>query len=185
VKAIASYGLAIIGIGIVLGAIVRALASNLNYASGKLMLINLLRTNPNHAHNICRTMSGSFFEAIGSALDIAAMTRSNDPKVVTVATLASYDAIGGAVVQKMKQLVMGAKMGLGAAGGALMIQIAGGTYPIPIILIAILCGGGLLFLMYRQSELESTIVLARREILPEVDRAFIDGRYVLPPLPQM
>jgi len=183
VKEVLSYALGFIGVGILVGAVIRALAANLNYASGKLMLINLLRTNPNRAHDVCKTMSGSFFEPIGEALGTAAMMRSQDPKVVTGATVAAYDAAGKAVVQKKKQLLMGAKMGIGAAVGGLMIQASGGKYPVVLILCAVACGAGLVFLMLRQMEIERTIVLARRDILPEVDRAFIDGRYVLPPPP--
>jgi hypothetical protein len=183
VKEVASYALAIVGVGIIVGAIVRALAANLNYASGKLMLINLLRTNPNRAQDVCKTMSGSFFEAVGEALATGALMRSQDPKVITAATVASFDATGKAVVAKTKQLLTGAKMGLGAAAGGLIIQMSGGKYPPLLIIAAVLCGGGYVFLMMRQVEIERTIVLARRDLLPEIDRAFIDGRYVLPPLP--
>jgi hypothetical protein len=38
-------------------------------------------------------------------------------------------------------------------------------------------------LFFYKQEVDRTMILARAEILPEVDRAFVEGRYVFPPLP--
>jgi hypothetical protein len=38
-------------------------------------------------------------------------------------------------------------------------------------------------MFFFKAEIDRCMVRARAEILPEVDRAFVDGRYVFPPMP--
>jgi hypothetical protein len=164
-------------------AVVRTLASNLKYIYTRPLLINALRTNANHAEMLCKSSPDSYFGAIGAAIKTAAMMRSREHNVVSGATVPAYDAAGMAVSMRWKQLVGRVKLALIASGGAVMIGLSKGMPPILVILLAVGVAIGFLWLYFYKAEIDRCIILARAEILPEVDRAFVDGRYVLPPLP--
>jgi hypothetical protein len=182
VKTLLAYGLAIAGLGMVLVPLSSAFKGNLKYLHARVMMINLLRSNPNHAETMCKTMPGTFMEAIGAAIKTAAMMGgTRDPKVIASATVPTYDATATGVSMKWKTMIGKAKLGLMAAGGGMAIALASGVWPAFVILIGLAAGGGFVYLLVRKSEIDSSILQARAEVLPEVDRAFIDGRYVLPP----
>src|SRR5262249_61422892 len=102
--------LAAVGLGMLGMAVARALASNLSYAASRLMLTNLLRTNPNQAEAACRNMKGTLFEAIGAAMKIGAMCAgTNDLKIISSATLPGYDGTASAINAQWKMLLGKAK----------------------------------------------------------------------------
>lgn len=164
-------------------AVARTLASNLKYIYTKPLLINALRTNANHAEKLCKSSPDSYFGAIAAALKTGAMVRSRDPKVLVTATIPAYDAAGMAVSMKWKQLVGRVKLAMMAAGGGIVIGLSKGVPPILVIVLAAAVGLGFVWLYFYKAEIDRCIILARAEILPEVDRAFVDGRYALPPAP--
>ena len=164
-------------------AVVRTLASNLKYIYTRPLLINALRTNANYAEQLCKTRPDSYYGAIGAAIKTAGMCRSREFKVVNGATLPSYDGQVTVVSMKWKQLLGRVKLGLMAAGGALALGLSSGVPPIPVIVLAAAVGIGFLWLYLFKAEIDRCMILARAEILPEVDRAFVEGRYVFPPAP--
>lgn len=180
---VGSYLLAIVGFVMMATAVARTLTSNLKYIYTRPLLINALRANANHAERLCKTAPESYFGAIGAAIKIAAMTRSRDPKVVSSATVPSYDAAAMQVSMRWKQLLGRVKLAGMAAGGAIIIGMSSGVPPILVIVLAAGVGIGFLWLFFYKAEVDRCMLLARAEILPEVDRAFVDGRYELPPLP--
>ena len=165
-------------------AIARTLTSTPKYIYTRPLLINALRTNANHAEQLCKSKPESYFGAIGAALKTAGMTQSRDAKVVAGATVPSYDAAAMAISMKWKQLLGRVKLGLMAAGGALVLGMSAGVPPIFVIVLAVGVGIGFLWLFFYKAEIDRCMLLARAEILPEVDRAFVEGRYVFPPMPQ-
>jgi hypothetical protein len=165
-------------------AVARTLASNLKYMYTRPLLINALRTNANHAEALCKSSPESYWGAVGAAIKTAGMIGSRDPKVLVTATLPAYDAAGMAVSMKWKQLVGRVKLALMAAGGALALGLSKGVPPIPVIVLSVGVGVGFLWLYFYKEEVDRCILRARVEILPEVDRAFVDGRYVFPPAPR-
>jgi hypothetical protein len=183
VATLASYGLAILGFIMMATAVARTLASNLKYMYTRPLLINALRTNANHAEQLCKTSPDSYFGAIGAAIKTAALIGSRDPKILVTATAPAYDATGMTVSMKWKQLVGRVKLALMAAGGALMVGMSTGVPPILVMVLSASVGIGFLWLYFYKAEVDSCIIRARAEILPEVDRAFADGRYVFPPAP--
>src|SRR5262249_30761258 len=76
VATVASYGLAILGFVMMASAVLRTLASNLKYVYTRPLIINALRTNANHAENLCKTAPDSYFGAIGAALKTGGLVRS-------------------------------------------------------------------------------------------------------------
>jgi hypothetical protein len=184
VKTVLSYVLAFGGLGMLLLVVVPALATNLSYPASRLMLTNLLRTNPNRAEIVCRSMKKTFFEAIGAAIKSAAMVGVTDPAVIETATRPAYDAIGQAGVAHWKGLVGKIKLAVLAAVGGLVLAIS--AHAMPIILIVLLAAAVvacIALLLVRKAAIERSIVLARADVLPEVERAFAEGRYVRPPGP--
>jgi hypothetical protein len=183
VATVGAYLLAIVGFGIMASAVARTLTSNLKYIYTRPLLINALRTNANHAEQLCKTRPDSYYGAIGAAIKTAAMCQSRDLKVVNGATVPSYDAQVMVVSMKWKQLLGRVKLGLMAAGGALALGLSAGAPPILVIVLAVSVGIGFVWLYFFKAEVDRCMILARAEILPEVDRAFADGRYVFPPKP--
>jgi hypothetical protein len=183
VATVASYGLAILGFAMMLSAVARTLSSTPKYIYTRPLLINSLRTNANHAELLCKSGSDSYFAAIGAALKTGAMTQSRDPKVVPTATVPAYDATAMVVSMKWKQLLGRVKLAGMAAGGAIVVGMSKGFPPITVIVLGVGVGIGFLWLYFYKEEVDRCIVRARAEILPEVDRAFVEGRYVFPPAP--
>lgn len=184
VATVGAYLLAIVGFAMMASAVARTLTSNLKYIYTRPLLINALRTNANHAERLCKTAPESYFGAIGAALKTAGMTQSRDAKVVSGATVPSYDAAAMAISMKWKQLLGRVKLGLMAAGGGIALGLSSGVPPIFVIVLAAGVGIGFLWLFFYKAEIDRCMILARAEILPEVDRAFVEGRYVFPPMPQ-
>jgi hypothetical protein len=141
------------------------------------MMIHLLRTNPLLAEQHAHAKPGTFYDGIGGAIKAAAMTKATDPTIVGSAAKPGYD--GGAVGATIKaKLAAGkGKLGLGLVAGGLAMRSAGGVTSILIIILLLLAGGGALWLHLRQGAIARTIIRARAEVLPEVERMFVEGRY--------
>lgn len=172
-----AYGLTIAGLAMVVVPLSSAFHSSLSYPHVRLMVINLLRSNPNRAETMCKNMPGTFMEPVGGAIKAAAMMGTRDPKVLASATLPTYDALGTGVSMKWKTLIGKAKLGLMASGGGIAIALATGVWPVVVIAIGVLAGGGFVYLLVHKSRVDRSIVRARADVLPDVDRAFVDGRY--------
>lgn len=183
VSTVASYALAVVGFAMMVSAVLRTLSSNLRYIYTRPLLINALRTNANHAERLCKTSPESYFGAVGAALKTAGMIGSRDPKIIPTATLPAYDATGTAISMGWKTLLGRVKLGLMAAGGAVALGLAKGVPAIPVLVLAVGVGIGFLWLFLYNQEVDRCILLARAEILPEVNRAIAEGRYTFPPSP--
>lgn len=177
IKAIIGYSLSIGGLFVVAALVVHTLSKTLKYEQARNALIHMLRTNPNQAEMQCRTMPHSFYDAIGAALKAGAMTGgTRDPAIIASATVPSFDAIGAVVIQHWKSFVGKSKL----AGVAAVAGIAVKPAVIPVIL-GVLAIGGVAWMMIYKVEVDRSIFRAKVEVLPEVDRAFVDGRYYIPP----
>ena len=178
-KTVLSYALAAVGLGMLGMAVARALASNLSYAASRLMLTNLLRTNPNQAEAACRNMKGTLFEAIGGAMKIGAMCAgTSDLKIISAATLPAYDGTASAINAQWKMLLGKAKLAAIAVAAGLGLAVSSSTMPIwLVVVLGIVGGAAAITLLVRKAEVERSLIRARADILPEVDRAFAEGRY--------
>ena len=183
IKLVLSYGLAIAGAAVVGIGVAETFTRSLSYPSAKLGLINLLRTNPNHAEQVCRSMPGTFYEPIAAAFKTAAMIGAQQPALYPTATKPAYDGGAMMVAVKWKGVFGKAKLGAMAAAGGLALVAVGGELPVPIVLLVILVLLGLGRIFLHKAEVDRTIVLARVEVLPEVDLALAGGRYAFPPRP--
>jgi hypothetical protein len=182
VQSVLSYGLAIVGL-VTMGVFVAGtFGANLKYVHARMMLVNLLRTNPYQVERVSATMQGTFFEGIVAALKTGAMMGSRDPSIIAQATRPSYDAAAAQAALSWKMTFGKAKLAAGAALGGAALPLVGGKNPaIPVIIIGLIACAGLGWIFLRKLEVEASIVKARAEILPEAERALIDGRYVAPP----
>jgi hypothetical protein len=177
VKGLLCYGLALVGFGIVFLGIMRGHAMTVSYASARLSLVNLLRSNPMAALQYCRSVPGTFFDSIAAAMTTAAMMQTRDPKIIASATAPSYDGAGAGVGIAWKTLLDKAKLGAGMSLGAIAAAVGFKMNPVFIIILAVCSVAGFGWLFWSKMEAERMVVLARHEILPEVDRVFIEGRY--------
>lgn len=175
-KVLGSYALVIAGASVIALAVAKTFSSSLSYPQARLMLVNLLRSNPYQAEMVAKRMEGTFCEAIAAALKIGGMTASQDPAIVAQATVPTYDATGKAVVTKWGIAMTKAKLAVtAAAAGAAIGLSAGRVLPVIIAVLAVL---GFLRLFLFKNEVESNIIRGRAEVLPEVDRAVASGRFV-------
>lgn len=179
-KSVGQYALGIVGVGMLLISVTKTFGG-LSYPAARLSLINLLRTNPNQAEMVARGMEGTFGEAIGAAMKGAAMVGTPDPVMIASTTTPTYDGIGSAIAQRWGALITKGKLYLAAACGGFVIGLTGDSFPVVSLLLALLAVACFLRVFLYKGEVESTIVRARHELIPEVDRAMSSGRYQFPP----
>lgn len=175
---LASYVLAIGGMIAMLGFAIAAFQSNLKYPPAKLMIVNLLRTNPQQAAHVCASMPKTFFEALGSAIKtILQMGATTDPAMIYAASKPGFDAGAMMVGTYWKGLLLKTKMAVGAAGASIALVMSSRFPPIPVLICSIIAGLAALYVLYRKHEVDRTLMLSRAEILPEIERLFLEGRY--------
>jgi hypothetical protein len=182
VKELLGYGLAVAGL-IFSGLAFAAIAGRQKYAVTKPMILYMLRSAPFRAEIMCKAGKGSFLEAVGAAIKTGAMMRSQDLSIVVQGTRPAYDAAAPMLVLHWKSVVKRARAGVVLAAGSIVLAISADASPIVHILATILCViSGVMVLLYKL-DVDRSIVLARAEVVPEVERMFVEGRYALPPLP--
>jgi len=181
-KTIAQYALGVFGVSMLLITVTKTFGG-LSYPAARLSLMNLLRTNPNQAEQVARGMKDSFGEAIGTAMKTAAMIGTPDPAAIAATTTPTYDGHASAIASRWGGLLSKGKLYVAAALGGFALGVSKGEFPIISFLLALLAVGAFIRVYTYKGEVESTIVRARHEVLPEVDRAMSSGRYNFPPKP--
>jgi hypothetical protein len=178
VKAFLSYALSLVGFGLVVAAVLGAYAVNLSYPAARLRMMSALRTSVNQAEIMCRAAKHTFYEPIGSAIKTAAMVPLTDLNVIAMTTKPGYDAAVTQVKLHWKKLFGRCKKGAALVIAGLVIAIAVKTSPVLHIILLVLAAGGAVWFIVAKTENERSLVRARAELLPELDRAFAEGRYV-------
>ena len=97
--------------------------------------------------------------------------------MISAATYPAYDAGGMGVSTAWKMALGKAKLGAAASCGAVALALSSSVNPVLFIILAVCALGGLGWLFWSKLESERVIVLARHEVLPEVERVFVEGRY--------
>ncbi len=179
-KILLAYGLAIGGAGVVVVGAVSSLGS-MNYVQGRLMMTNLLRTNPHQAERVAQSVKHTFFDGINAAMKMANTTGSTDPKIVPSCTAPAFDGAVVGVNLYWKSVLGRAKLGMVAVLGGTILAITSDIGATILIIIAVVAGLGFARILLHKIEIEASLTRARAEVLPELDRAIIDGRYVLSP----
>lgn len=177
-KAFLSYALSLAGLGMVIAAVLGAYVVNLSYPAARLRMVNMLRTSINQAEIACRAAKGTFYEAIGAAIKIGAMAQTTDLAIIQASTKPGYDAACTGVQMHWKKLFGRGKLGAMMVAGGLALAISASTSPVLHIIIAVLTAIAALWFVVTRTENERSLVRAKAELLPELDRAFAEGRYV-------
>jgi hypothetical protein len=175
-----SYGVSLAGLGITISALIPAMSGYMNYREARAMILNLLRTQPMRAEPIARNSPGTFYEPIAAAIKAGAQIGGKDPALISTATLPTYDAICGMVKQKCNKLLGRGKLGVMAGAGGAIIAISKGNTSVILIIIGVLCAIGFATLFWHKNDVERTLILARHEVLPEVDQTIAAGRIWAP-----
>jgi hypothetical protein len=178
VKVFLSYALSLAGLGFVIAALVGAYTVNLSYPGARLRMMNMLRTSVNQAEAMCRAAKGTFYEPIGSAIKIAAMAQTTDLAIIQASTKPGYDAACMMVTMHWKKLLGRGKKGVMLVAGGVALAIVAKTNPALHIIVAVLTLAAAIWFLITKSENERSLVRAKAELLPELDRAFAEGRYV-------
>ncbi len=181
-KAVISYLLAIGGAGL-MATVLAALSSVRKYAEARTMVTHLLRTQPNRAELVCRAQKGTFGEAIAAAMKTAAMLKSSDINLIVMATKPGYDAQVPMVKMHWKGQFGRIKLGVGLSIAAIGMALGVGTNPALHIILGVfsIAVGG--YWLTMRADAERALITARLEVLPEVERAFAEGRYGFLPSP--
>ena len=130
---------------------------------------------------VARGMEGGFGEALGAAMKTAAMIGIPDPALIAATTTPTYDGVAASIASRWGQMITKGKLYLAAVLGGFMIGLSSGGFPIISFLLALVAISCFIRVFMHKGEVESTIVRARHELMPEVDRAMASGRYVFPP----
>jgi hypothetical protein len=99
-----------------------------------------------------------------------------DPKIIASATLPAYDAAASQVTQHWKGLVGKGKLAAVAALGA--IAVKPGVFT---VIFGVVAAAGIVWLWFYKAEIDRSLFRAKVEVLPDVDRAFVEMRYYVPP----
>jgi len=178
VKTVLSYLLSLAGLGFIAAAVIQAALVNLSYPKARLEMVNMLRTNLNKAQFLAKTAKFTFFEPIGEAIKIGAMAQTTDISIISMATKPGYDAGCMTVTQHWKTLMGRGKKGVLMVAGGVALAIVAKTNPALHIIIAVAAAGAAIWFYVTKTENERSLVRAKAEILPEVDRGFAEGRYI-------
>lgn len=183
-KTLLSYGLGAVGLVMMLVALTTVVAATMDYAAGRYRVINLLRTAPNNAHHMLTSAPMTFFEPLAMVMKTLVMTRTSDAKTVQATSGPTYDGCVKGIEGKWAALMIKAKMGLGAVAGGLAVGLSKDEFPILLTIASAIAGIAFLWIYLKKVDIDRSMLRARAEILPEVEAAFIQGRYVLPPMPE-
>jgi hypothetical protein len=183
VKVLLSYALALGGLGLMIYVVVTVLSINLLYPGARLAMLNALRTSVNQADYLCTTVPGTFFEAIGSAIKLGAMAGTTDISILAQTTRPGYDATIPTIKQKWKTLFGHGKKAILLAIGGAALAISQSANPALHIIISVVVLGAAIWVFIAKLDTERSMVRARAELLPELDRAFAEGRYQVPGAP--
>jgi hypothetical protein len=183
VKVLLSYALAVGGFGFMIYVVVTVLTINLTYPGARLAMLNALRTSVNHAEYLCGSVPGTFFDAIGAAIKLGAMAGTTDLAILAQTTRPGYDATLPLISQKWKSLFGHAKKAVALCIGGAVLAISQSANPALHIILAVLVLGAAIWVLIAKLDTERTLVRARAELLPELDRAFAEGRYQAPGAP--
>jgi predicted anti-sigma-YlaC factor YlaD len=153
---------------------------NLSYPAARLRLMQMLRTSVNQAEIMCKAAKNTFYEPIGAAIKTAAMAQTTDYAIIQAATKPGYEAGCIPVTMHWKKLFGRGKKGVMLVAGGVAAAIAFKTNPALHIIIAVMTVIAAIWFIYVRSENERSLVRAKAEVLPELDRALAEGRYVLP-----
>jgi hypothetical protein len=178
VKVFLSYALSLAGLGLVVAAVLGAYVANLSYPAARLRMLNMLRTSVNQAEIACRAAKNTFYEPIGAAIKIGAMAQTRDLAIIQASTKPGYDAACMNVKMHWKKLFGRGKMGVMLVAGGLALAISVKTSPVLHVIVAVLTAGAALWFVVTRMENERSLVRAKAELLPELDRALSEGRYV-------
>lgn len=177
-KVFISYALSLVGLGVVTAVVISASLVNLSYPAARLRMIQMAQQSLNKAEVMCRTAKHTFYEAIGSAIKFGAMAQTTDITVIASTTRPGYDASVSMVKMHWKKLFGRGKLGMMMVIGGVVLAIVADASPILHIITAVIAAVAAAWFLYTRSENERSLLRARAEILPEIDRAFAEGRYV-------
>jgi hypothetical protein len=183
VKVVLSYLLALGGAGLVAYATMLVAAINCDYPSTRFRLIQALRTQPWQADVMTKNKPGSFFDGIQAAMKVAAMLPGiRDIAIIHKATLPSYDGALKMMPITWKTKILGKyKMGGGAVVAGLGLAISASALPVVHIILLVGVIVAVIYMLVVKRDAERYAMLARLEILPEVDACIAQGRYGAPP----
>ena len=181
-KVALSYLLSLGGAGVLAWGVAMAAAVNCNYPAIRFRLLHFLRTQPWQAEMMTKTKPGSFYDGIHAAMKTAGMLGLRDPDQIALATRPTYDAAVSTIKFKWKSILGKLKLG----GGLVIAGVATaiGVHTNPALHIIILLGAivAAIWMFTTKNDCERYIMLARLEILPDVDRCVAEGRYGKPPI---
>ncbi|MGE5184611.1 MAG: hypothetical protein ACM31C_21215 [Acidobacteriota bacterium] len=179
-KVVLSYLLAFGGLGLMLY-VFAPIAGRAKYLEARATLWHLLRTMPNHAELRCKAATGTFGEAVAAAMKTAVMMKTRDPAMLQKGTLPAYDAQVIAIRLHWKAVLKKVRTAGMLAIGAIVLAASIHTSVILHVLLALVTIAAGVYVFLFKLDVDRSLMLARAEILPEVERAFAEGRYVLPP----
>jgi len=179
-KEVMSYLTAIAGFGLMM-TVFAAVAGKGRYMFERAKVIHMLRTMPNQAELVCRNAKGTFGEAIAATMKTAAMMKTRDINILVQATKPAYDASLTPIKMYWSKYIKRGRTALVLSIGGVVLAFASTASAVLQILLLLATIGAAIYALLYKLDVDRSLMLARLEVLPEVERAFADGRYVIPP----
>lgn len=176
-KVFLSYALSLGGLGFIAAAVIGAMLANLSYLRAKMAMINMLRADANKAEFLCKTAKNTFYDPLGQAIKLGIMSQTNDIKIIAMSTKPGYDAGCIPVTMYWKKLFGHGKKGVLLVIGGLTLAVTINTSIVFHVICVIVAAGCAVYFLKTRADNERSLLLAKAEILPEVDRAIAEGRY--------
>jgi hypothetical protein len=172
-----SYALAFVGIALVARVVLQAMAMNVKYMFARVTFVQTIRSNPRLAEMQCKAAPGTFYDPLGKAFETVKMVGIQDPAIIAQASRPTYDAAATGVGLKWKMMFSSVKKATAMTIAGAGLAIAKGFLPVVQIILAVVAIGALIWIYVVKQETERSVIMARAELLPEVERVFAEGRY--------
>jgi hypothetical protein len=175
-----SYALAAIGLLTIGWAAWSAKSTGIDREVGNTILLKLLKAaNHERARKLCRAAPGSYFDAVGAAIDAAVATGSRDIAALDAVAQPAFDAKGVAVIDRWRGIMQRGFVGVLLVLGGAALPLSEGALPVPHAVTGGIAVLAAVWFGLKRSEADTSIEIARREIVPAVSKAIVD----VPPAP--
>lgn len=170
------YALAAIGLMAIGWAGWSAKSVGIDREVGNSVLLRLLKkADHNRARKLCKAAPGSYFDAIAAAIEAATATGSRDLAALDAVAGPAFDAKGVAVVARWRGIIERGMLGVLLVFGGAAFALSQGDLPVPHMAISGVAVLALCWFLYRRSDAQVSIEIARNEIVPAISKAIVDA----------
>ena len=174
--ALVGYALAAIGLMTIGWAAWSAKSVGIDREVGNSVLLRLLKkADHDRARKLCKAAPGSYFDAVAAAIEAATATGSKDLAALDAIAGPAFEAKGVAVIARWRGIIERGLLGVLLVGGGAGFAISQGPFPVPHMVTSGVAALALCWFLYKRSDAQTSIDIARQEIVPAISKAIVDA----------